>query len=78
MSVATAVQFPELPAVVDKPVNLSVKLPIDVVESARIIVAIEGGTITDLLGDLLRPLLTKMERAALAKREKDGRGREGK
>jgi len=48
----------------------SVKLHLDVVESARIVVAYRGGTMTDMLSDILRPILAKMEREAVAKRSK--------
>jgi hypothetical protein len=48
----------------------SVKLEGDVVESARIVAAYKGGTITALLSDILRPILAEMERDEAAKRAK--------
>lgn len=54
----------------DKPALESVKLPADVMESARIVAAYTGETIADMLGDMLRPLLAKREREEAAKRAK--------
>lgn len=54
----------------DKPKTLSAKLTVDVIESARIIAAIRGVTITDLLSDILRPILAEIEREELSKRTK--------
>jgi hypothetical protein len=54
----------------DKPKTLSVKLPIDVIEMARIVAACRNETMTELLGDTLRPLLEKMQREEFAKRSK--------
>jgi hypothetical protein len=48
----------------------SVKLPIDVIEMARIVAACRNETMTELLGDTLRPLLEKMQREEFAKRSK--------
>lgn len=47
-----------------------VKLPADVVESARIVSALKGDTISDLLAGILRPILSEMERDLLAKRQR--------
>jgi hypothetical protein len=47
---------------------MSVKLPMDVIESARIVSAYRGQTMADLLGDILRPALVKMEQEEVAKR----------
>jgi hypothetical protein len=58
--------------------TLSVKLHLDVVESARIVVAYRGGTMTDLLSDVLRPVLAKMERDEVAKRAKAEQAAKGK
>lgn len=52
-----------------KPKTLSTKLPYDVVESARIAAAFRNVQITDLLGDILRPILTEMVDAEIAKRQ---------
>ena len=51
----------EAPMNAEKPKTSSVKLQLDVVESARIVSAYRGETITDMLSDLLRPVLAKME-----------------
>ena len=63
---ATAVL--EFPMAQGKPKTLSTKLPTDVVESARIVAAFRGVQITDLLGDILRPILAEMESAEMTKR----------
>lgn len=60
----------------EKSKTLSVKLPADVVESVRIVAAYRGETITDLLGNLLRPLLAEMEQKEVARRTKTSRGKE--
>ena len=54
----------------DKPALESVKLPADVMESARIVAAYTGESMSDMLGDMLRPLLIKKEREEAAKRAK--------
>lgn len=48
--------------------TIPVKLHDDVVESARIVSAINGRTMTDLLSDILRPVLKDMETKLLAER----------
>jgi len=48
----------------------SVKLPADVMASARIVAAYTGEAIAEMLGDILRPILVKREREEAAKREK--------
>jgi hypothetical protein len=57
------------------PKTLSAKLPMDVVEAARIVAAYRNEQIGDLLGGILRPILAKMEQEEQAKRTK---AREGK
>ena len=52
----------------EKAKTLSVKLHLDVIESARIVAAVQGVSMTDLLSDMLRPAIFDMERNALAKR----------
>jgi hypothetical protein len=52
------------------PKTLSAKLPMDVVESARIVAAYRNEQIGDLLGGILRPILAKMEQEEQAKRNK--------
>lgn len=50
----------------------SVKLPADVVESARIVAAYRNQAIADLIAGIVRPILLKMEREETAKRAKRG------
>jgi hypothetical protein len=50
--------------------NLSVKLHPDVIESARIVSAFRGETMTDMLSEILRPIMAKMEQEAITKRTK--------
>lgn len=52
----------------EKAKTLSVKLHMDVIESARIVAAVRGVSMTDLLSDMIRPAIFDMERAALAER----------
>ena len=52
------------------PALLSIKLHADVVESARIVAAYRGQTMADVIGDLVRPLLKKLERDEHAKRNR--------
>jgi hypothetical protein len=52
----------------------SVKLRIEVIEAARIVAAYRNESMTDMLSDLLAPLLAKMEREEVAKRTKEGKG----
>jgi hypothetical protein len=59
----------------EKPKTLSVKLPFDVIEMARIVAACRNETMTDLLGNTLRPLLEKMQREEFAKRTKIPKGK---
>jgi hypothetical protein len=54
----------------DKPKTLSVKLDLDVIESARIVATLRNVTMTQLLSGILRPELAKLEREELAKRTK--------
>lgn len=52
----------------------SVKLPADVMESARIVAAYTGESMAEMLGNILRPVLAKREREEAAKRAKERRG----
>jgi hypothetical protein len=61
----------------DDPGYLSAKLPVDVIESARIVAAYRGETITEMLGDILRPILADMEKEEVAKRSKAPKGKGG-
>ena len=54
------------------PDTQSVKLKLDVIQSARIVASCQGVSITDLLSDILRPLVAKMEREEMTKRLKAG------
>lgn len=54
----------------EKPKTLSVKLEMDVIESARIVAAYRGETMTEMLSAILRPILAKMEQEEAAKRQK--------
>ena len=55
-------------AVAEKPRVQSVKLEIDVVESARIVASCRRESITSLLSGLLRPIVHKLEREEMRKR----------
>jgi hypothetical protein len=48
----------------------SVKLPGDVMDTARVVAALRNESIIDLLGTILRPALAKLERDEMAKRAK--------
>lgn len=50
---------------------LSAKLPADVVESARIVAAFRNQSMADLIGEILRPVLKRMETEEIAKRQRD-------
>ena len=54
----------------DKPKASSVKLHDDVIETARIVSAYRGETMTDMLSGLLRPLLADLEKREVEKRGK--------
>lgn len=53
-----------------KPSTLSVKLDMDVIESARVVAALRGVTITALLSGMVRDDLKRMEDEEIAKRAK--------
>lgn len=53
-----------------KPKTLPVRLAIDVIESARIIAAFRNEPMAEMLSDILRPILAKMEKEEVAKRSK--------
>jgi hypothetical protein len=56
------------PMAAEKPKAMSVKFPMDVIESARIVSAYRGETMADRLGEILRPALAKMEQEEIARR----------
>lgn len=49
----------------------SIKLPEDVVNSARIVSALRGIPMQDLMAEILRPALAKMERESLSDRARE-------
>lgn len=53
-----------------KPPTLSVKLHMDVIESARVVAALRGVTMTDLISGMLRDDLSRMEHEEIVKRAK--------
>jgi hypothetical protein len=55
----------------------SVKLHIDVIEAARIVSAYRNEPMTDMLSNLLRPIMAEMEREEVARRTKDHRTKGG-
>ncbi|WP_165071848.1 hypothetical protein [Paludisphaera rhizosphaerae] len=67
----------QTPMAGDKPRTLSVKLEMDVVESARIVTAYRDESMTELLSAILRPVLAQMEQEEMAKRMKATRKTKG-
>jgi hypothetical protein len=61
----------EPPDMADKAKTVSVKLPIDVIDSARIVAALRNQAMSDLMSDILRPALARMERKELARRSQE-------
>lgn len=57
----------------DKIETQPVRLAIDVLESARIVSAYRNEPMTEMLSNILRPILAKMEKEAIAKRGKPGK-----
>ena len=51
-----------------KPRVQSVKLEMDVIESARIVASCRGESITEMVSGILRPILAEMERDEMQKR----------
>jgi hypothetical protein len=54
-----------------KPALESVKLPADVMASARIVAAYTGEAMADMLGNILRPILAKREKDEAARRARE-------
>jgi len=52
--------------------TLSVKLHMDIIESARIVAAFRGEQISDMLSEMLRPILVKAEREEMDRRMRSG------
>jgi hypothetical protein len=67
----------EIPMAGEKLKVMSVKITIDVIESARIVSAYTGETMTDLMSNILRPVLAKMEQEEIAKRSQVTAKRKG-
>jgi hypothetical protein len=63
------------PMAEEKPKTLSVKLRIKAIESARIVAAYRNETLTDLISDIIEPVLAKMEKEEVAKRNKPLKGK---
>lgn len=59
----------------EKPRMRSLKLSIDVIESARIVAAFRGQSMADLVGDILRPALAALEKEEIAKRARIQKGK---
>ncbi len=51
----------------EKVYGYSLKLPLDVIESVRIVTTFRNETAAELLGTILRPILAKMEREEVTK-----------
>jgi hypothetical protein len=58
-----------------KPKTLSVKLRIQAIETARIVAAYRNETLTDLISDIVEPILARMEKEEVAKRNKPSKGK---
>lgn len=61
-----------------KPTTLSVKLRMGVIESARVVAALRGVTITDLISDMVEDDLKRMEQEEIEKRAKHAKKGSGK
>lgn len=76
MSAAATLERPKMAKRrADKPALESVKLPADVMESARIVAAYTGEPMAEMLGNMLRPILMKREREEAARRAKEQSGK---
>jgi hypothetical protein len=60
---------------VDKPTMESVKIRSKVMDSARIVAAYTGEAMSDMLSDILEPILARREQEEAAKRAKDLRAK---
>ena len=56
------------PMATEKPKTIPVKLHSDVVDSARIVSAIRNEPMSDMISDILRPILAKMEHEEMGRR----------
>lgn len=63
---ATATKGPTMSR--SKPRLVTIKVPEDIADQARIVAAMSNRQLGELVGDLLRPLLADMERQLLAER----------
>jgi hypothetical protein len=59
----------------EKPKTLSVKLRIKAIETARIVAAYRNETLTDLISDIVEPVLARMEKEEVAKRNRLPKGK---
>jgi hypothetical protein len=60
----------DAPMAEKKPSTLSVKLRMSVIKSARVVAALRGITITDLISDMVEDDLKRMEQEEINKRAK--------
>jgi cell pole-organizing protein PopZ len=58
----------ETPMSAEKSKTLSIKLATDVVESARVVAALRGVSMTDMLSDMIRPTLKEWEDEEIQRR----------
>jgi len=58
--------------VMEKPRTEAVKIANDVLESAKLVATMRKQRVSDLLTEILRPIVAKMEKAEIAKRTKGG------
>jgi hypothetical protein len=64
----TELMDPPMTTEKSKPKTLSVKLHTDVIDSARVVSALRGEPMQDMISDILRPILTRMEHEEIGKR----------
>ncbi|MGP0070173.1 MAG: hypothetical protein ACLQGP_42065 [Isosphaeraceae bacterium] len=58
----------ESPMSAEKSKTLSIKLASDVVETARVVAALRGVSMTDMLSDMIRPTLKEWEEEEIQRR----------
>jgi hypothetical protein len=58
-----------------EPPSMSVRLPLDIIRTARVVTSFRGGAMSDLLADILRPILEKMKQEEIAKDQASGKRR---
>lgn len=67
----------DVPMAGKKAATMSVKLRMGVIESARVVAALRGITITDLISDMIEDTLKRMEQEEIDKRAKPPKGKGG-